>query len=143
MFDAQAWYARDVILGRIQLPTKEVMTQEEKEWLEKEDGLEEDSDYIWFQGDYVKKLISETDCPYLDTDGVNKAFEEWISHKDADILTYRDKAFKSLVTGTMACTHPVPWVDMQDDSLQAYIEAASSAKMSQDANSTDENENSV
>src|SRR5699024_702897 len=34
MFDAQAWYARDVILGKIQLPDAEVRRKEMDAWLQ-------------------------------------------------------------------------------------------------------------
>src|SRR5690554_5002643 len=33
MFDAQAWYARDVILGKIQLPSLEERQKDEEAWL--------------------------------------------------------------------------------------------------------------
>ena len=36
MFDAQAWYARDLILGRIELPSFEEMQSHTKEWHERE-----------------------------------------------------------------------------------------------------------
>ena len=39
MFDAQAWYARDVIMGRIELPSKDEMLAHTKDWDEREGTL--------------------------------------------------------------------------------------------------------
>lgn len=37
MFDAQAWYARDYILGRIELPDLESMRQHSQAWRDREE----------------------------------------------------------------------------------------------------------
>ena len=63
MFDAQAWYARDVILEKINLPSLSEMQIHTKEWHEKEQQLEDAKAMIKFQGDYVQMLIDETDYP--------------------------------------------------------------------------------
>ena len=39
MFDAQAWYARDVVLGRITLPSKEEMAKDIATWVAREEKL--------------------------------------------------------------------------------------------------------
>ena len=39
MFDAQAWYVRDIILGRIKLPKAEEMKKDWKKWLKREKKL--------------------------------------------------------------------------------------------------------
>ena len=72
MFDAQAWYARDVIMGRIQLPSLEEMRSHSAAWQAREETLEDDEQMIWFQGDYVQELIDQTDYPSFDVEGVNK-----------------------------------------------------------------------
>ena len=66
MFDAQAWYARDYMLGKISLPSKEKMTANSLEWRKREDSLKDDEQKIWFQGDYTKELIEATDYPNFD-----------------------------------------------------------------------------
>ena len=38
MFDAQAWYARDVILGRIKLPSKAEMAKDDAAWVKREEA---------------------------------------------------------------------------------------------------------
>ena len=54
MFDAQAWWARDVILERITLPSKAEMQKHSAKWEEREGELKTDEDMIWFQGDYTQ-----------------------------------------------------------------------------------------
>lgn len=122
MFDAQAWYARDYILGRITLPSKKEMTKHSKAWREREEKLEDDEQMIWFQGDYTQELIDETDYPSFDVEGVNKTFMEWEHHKHENIMGFRNNAYRSLMTGTMQPTHHTPWLDAMDDSMGSYLE---------------------
>nr|WP_320135359.1 NAD(P)/FAD-dependent oxidoreductase [uncultured Amphritea sp.] len=122
MFDAQAWYARDVILGRIELPaTKEEMTANSKEWQARELTLTTAEEMFTFQGDYILELIEATDYPTFDIEGVRQTFLEWKHHKQENIMTFRDHAYRSLMTGTMSPTHHTPWIDALDDSLETYL----------------------
>ena len=57
MFDAQAWWVRDVIMGRIALPDAATMKADVEERVAREDALEDDYACIRYQGDYVKELI--------------------------------------------------------------------------------------
>lgn len=50
MFDAQAWYVRDIILGRIPLPSQNEMRSDSAAWRAREETLESDEDMIVFQG---------------------------------------------------------------------------------------------
>jgi trimethylamine monooxygenase len=38
-----------------------------------------------------------------------------------NILTYRDKSYRSVLTGTMAPVHHTPWLKALDDSLEAFL----------------------
>src|SRR6185369_10832728 len=102
MFDAQAWYSRDVILGRQKLPTLAEMQKNSADWRAKEEKLENAEQMIWFQGDYVKELIGLTDYPSFDIEAVNKMFMEWEHHKAEDIMGFRNNSYKSVMTGTMS-----------------------------------------
>ena len=121
MFDAQAWYARDVILGRIELPPAEEMAEHSQAWRDREETLADEEQNIWFQGDYVRELIAATDYPNFDVEGVNNTFMEWEHHKEADIMGFRDNGYRSVMTGTMAPQHHTPWMEAMDDSLEAYL----------------------
>lgn len=121
MFDAQAWYARDVIMGSISVPSKQAMLADVEERIAAEDALEDDYACIRYQGDYVKELIADTDYPSFDVDGANEAFFQWKKHKKQNIMTFRDNAYQSAITGTMAPLHHSKWVDALDDSMDSYL----------------------
>lgn len=122
MFDAQAWWVRDVILGRIAIPTnKAVLRADVVDRVAREDAGQDAHDAIHYQGDYVKELNAETDYPSFDVDGACEAFFEWKDHKKAGIMTFRNHAYKSVITGTMAPVHHTPWKDALEDSLEAYL----------------------
>lgn len=121
MFDAQAWWARDVILGRIPLPDHAAMQADVVNRQAREDAGESDYDAIWYQGDYVKELIDETDYPDFDVEGACQAFKAWKGHKKENIMTFRDNSYTSVITGTKAPPHHTPWKDALDDSMQAYL----------------------
>jgi trimethylamine monooxygenase len=121
MFDAQAWYARDFILGRIVLPSREEMSRHSQIWRDREEKLEDDEQMIWFQGDYVQELIDETDYPSFDIEGVNRTFMEWEHHKHDNIMTFRDNAYPSLMTGNAQPSHHTAWLDAMDDSAESFL----------------------
>jgi len=122
MFDAQAWYARDVIMGRIDLPSQAEMHADIDRWREAEDNLPDDYACIEFQGKYTMDLMALTDYPEFDCAGANEAFFQWKKHKKENIMTFRDNGYKSALTGTMAPAHHTPWKDALDDSLEAYLQ---------------------
>lgn len=122
MFDAQAWWARDVIMGRIALPDRATMAADVAERVAREEAGQDDYDAIWYQGDYIKELIAETDYPTFDVEGACQAFKAWKGHKKAGIMTFRDNGYKSVITGTMAPKHHTPWKDAMDDSLEVYLQ---------------------
>ena len=66
MFDAQAWWVRDAIMGRIAIPAdKAVLLKDVADRVAGEDAGKDAHDAIHYQGDYVKELIAETDYPVL------------------------------------------------------------------------------
>lgn len=121
MFDAQAWLVRDIITGKIKLPSREEMTKHSLTWWEREETLRTDEDKICFQGDYVKELLSYTDYPRFDVDAVNQTFILWEHHKHEDIMGFRNRSYRSPITGSMAIPHHTPWMDAMDDSMESYL----------------------
>lgn len=121
MFDAQAWYVRDIIMGRIDLPSAEEMADYNQAWRDRELTLETAEEMYTYQGDYIQELIDATDYPSFDISAVNQTFLEWKHHKKENIMTFRDHAYRSLMTGTLSPTHHTPWIDALDDSLEAYL----------------------
>ena len=121
MFDAQAWYVRDIIMGRILLPSEEVMANDPKERELAEDALEDDYARIRYQGDYVRELITDTDYPSFDVSAANEAFFQWKKDKKKGIMSFRDHSYISPMTGTLAPAHHTPWIDALDDSMEVYL----------------------
>jgi trimethylamine monooxygenase len=121
MFDAQAWYVRDVIMKRIKLPKADAMKKHSAKWRKREEKLEDAEQMIWFQGDYVQDLIKATDYPSFDIEGTNKTFMAWEHHKAENIMGFRDNAYKSLMTGNMQPLHHTKWTDALDDSMKTYL----------------------
>ena len=122
LFDDQAWWVRDVILGKIALPAREVRELVWQEWRNREEELDgSDQGFIRFQADYAKSLIEQTDYPMFDIEAVVQTFLEWEHNKHEDIMTFRDKTHRSVMTGTMAPAHHTPWLHAFDDSIQSYV----------------------
>ncbi len=121
MFDAQAWFARDIIMGRIDLPSREDMEKDSLAWRKKEEALEDPYQMIEFQGENIQELIDMTDYPSFDIPGVNKTFFAWKHHKKENIMGFRDNSYRSLMTGNMQPPHHTQWVEALDDSLETYL----------------------
>ena len=122
MFDAQAWYVRDVIMKRIQLPDQKVMDQDPVTRQENEDSLEDDYACIRYQGAYVQELISETDYENFDIDAANEAFFQWKKAKKKNIMTFRDQGgFISPMDESISPAHHTEWKDELDDTMESYM----------------------
>ncbi|MGB1313549.1 MAG: NAD(P)-binding domain-containing protein [Bizionia paragorgiae] len=121
MFDTQAWVARDFMMNRYEIPSKEERRKDIDLWLEKNNNLQSSFDHVDFQTDYIKELIALSDYPDFNLDKVADMFKEWLNDKDENILTYRDKTFQSVVTGTVAAEHHTEWMDELDDSKERYL----------------------
>ncbi|HCM93690.1 MAG TPA: potassium transporter [Glutamicibacter sp.] len=121
MFDAQAWYVRDLITGKASIPAAGDQRISIDAWLKRFDAIETAEDEVKFQADYIRDLIEQTDYPMFDLDEVTRTFMAWKNDKKKNIMTYRDKVYPSVMTGTMAATHHTPWLSELDDSLERYM----------------------
>ncbi|PWH86666.1 NAD(P)-binding domain-containing protein [Brumimicrobium oceani] len=121
MFDTQAWLARDYMLGKFELPSKEERREDINLWLERNEKLKNGDDHVDFQSDYIRDIIKLSDYPDFNLDKVAEMFKEWMKDKEDNILTYRDKTYQSVVTGTMAAEHHTDWMDEMDDSKERYL----------------------
>ena len=122
MFDAQAWYARDLILGKIKLPSSSILNADPIKREKMEDALEDDYACIRYQGDYVRELISETDYPDFNVDAANEAFFLWKKHKKKNIMTFRDQGgFTSPIDSSVSPAYNKPWQEELDDRMEVYL----------------------
>lgn len=127
MFDAQAWYVRDIILRRIEAPGAAEMLADVAAREAAEDALEDDYARIRYQGDYVAELVADTDYPSFDIEAANQAFFQWKKHKKQDIMGFRDNGYVSPMTGALAPRHHTRWVEAMDDSLESFLRPGETA----------------
>jgi trimethylamine monooxygenase len=123
MFDCQAWFARDVIMGKIKMPTDEDVDNDINKWVSEEEALEDPIQMIDFQTEYSKDLHSSSDYPAIDFELIRKHFKVWEHHKEEDIMTYRNNSFSSAVTGTVAPIHHTSWAEAMDDSMETFMKS--------------------
>ncbi|MGO3148188.1 MAG: NAD(P)-binding domain-containing protein [Leucobacter sp.] len=122
MFDTQAWYVRDLILGRTEMPGADERAKSIVEWHERFTSADAGAPgQIEFQGAYVRDLLEQTDYPEFNIDEVNKIFISWTNDKQEDIMGYRDCSYRSVLTGTHAERHHTQWIEELDDSLERYL----------------------
>lgn len=118
MFAAMAWYARDCIMNK--LSAKNALKDVEgKEWasddfIKRFDNMVTHHDMWSLQGKYTECLMVATGYgtahvdPLKFVNGIDKTFKDWDDLKHVNIMSYRDHAHASLVTGTMS---PKPSAD--------------------------------
>ena len=121
MFDAQAWYARDIIMGKAQLPDEAERRKDMDLWLERHEQITTDDESIDFQARYIKDLLELSDYPSFPVEEQAELFKKWLKDKQADIMGFRNKTYQSTVTGTMAAKLPRPWLDIKDDTLEGFM----------------------
>jgi trimethylamine monooxygenase len=124
MFDAQAWYARDVMLGKIEVPDLTTRQQDEKKWLIAYDEVQTVNEEIDFQAGYIRDLTNATDYPEFYVEKQGDIFKEWKKDKKGNIMGFREKAYRSTLTNTMAPELPQPWLEILDDSLEHFLNIA-------------------
>lgn len=127
MFDAEAWYARDVVLGRITLPDRTEMDADIAAWQAREAGLDGPMEQIDYQADYVAELLAAVDYPAFDLDLTREHFKTWEHQKTESITGYRDQGFSSPCTGTSAPIHHTRWWEAHDDSLPTFLDQREAA----------------
>jgi len=125
MFDAQAWYVRDLIMNKIQTPSSEEVAQDILHWVGREEKLEDPLQMIDFQTDYTVDLCKKVDYPVIDFELIRKHFYQWEHDKIEDIIHYRNKSFSSAVTGSVAPIHHTNWLQAMDDSMDAFMKTKS------------------
>ncbi|MFD4294937.1 flavin-containing monooxygenase [Rhodococcus sp. NPDC058505] len=121
MFDAQAWYVRDVILGKIALPDRESRERDIDEWRAREESLVGATEEIDFQAAYIRDLVDRTDYPEFHVEKQGALFKQWKKDKKNDIMGYRNCSYASTLTGTVAPPLPDRWLNIMDDSAESFL----------------------
>lgn len=121
MFDAQALFARDYVLGKIKLPSTQDMRADIQKWMARFNDLTTHFEEIDFQGDYIKDLMKFINYPQHDIDKMNEIFKQWKRDKYKNILTYRDVTFDSVITGKPSPKMKITWLKAMDTSLDWFV----------------------
>ncbi|MDZ4266188.1 MAG: NAD(P)/FAD-dependent oxidoreductase, partial [Mycobacterium sp.] len=121
IFDAQAFLARDIVLGRVAVPAREAMDADIAGWRARYAEVDGVMEQIDFQTEYVRDLMTMTDYPPFDIDLVQRHFVDWEHDKDVSITGYRDRSFASPCTGTVGPAPRTTWWDELDDSLARFL----------------------
>lgn len=122
MFDAQAWYARDVMLGRTTLPDFETRAQDIGLWRAREEALTNPTEDIDFQTAYIRDLVDATDYPEFHVERQAELLKQWKADKKKDIMGYRNCRYTSTLTGTVAPPLPDAWMNILDDSVESFLQ---------------------
>jgi trimethylamine monooxygenase len=69
----------------------------------------------------VRDLIDATDYPDFPIEKQSELLKSWLQDKEEDILGFRNKSYRSTITGTLAANLPRPWLDIKDDSLEGFM----------------------
>ena len=117
LFDAQAWYARDVILKRIRIPELEERTIDIGKWQARESLLAGPLEDIDLQASYMEELMDSTDCTPFKLKAVVTLLKEWEHDKEEDILGYRNQVFTSPITGTKSIAPSVLWINAKHEEI--------------------------
>ncbi len=121
MFDAQAWFAREVITGGYELPSAEEQAADIEAWAGREEALAEPNDEIDFQADYIRDLMRFSDYPEFHVEEQGALFKAWLEHKAEDIMGYRNRSYRSTLTGSIAPRLHEPWLEIMDDSKEYFL----------------------
>ncbi|UBH25351.1 NAD(P)/FAD-dependent oxidoreductase [Micrococcus porci] len=121
LLDAQAFFARDVLLGRAPVPSAQERQADIDAWTARMAAIDSTPVALAFQADQIRDLTAGTGYPEMDLDGVIATFLQMGEDKRESLTRYRDRTHRSLVTGTRAAAHPVPWMHHPDGSLEGYL----------------------
>ena len=79
---------------------------------------------LLYQANYIKSLISQTNYPKFNIDGVVQVFLECDSNKHIDLMRYRDQQHTSQITNEKAQEHSREWLIEDNNSIEHYIRQA-------------------
>ena len=122
MFDVMAWFSRDVILGKIEIPSKEEREADQKLWVADSLTKVTGPENINFQAAHMKDIMAKTDYPEFNLDGMAELLITWYQTKPKDIMAYRDHAHASMCGGGHGVAQNKKWYENFDDSMESYVQ---------------------
>ena len=103
------------------MPSLEERQEDEELWLERHAKLTDADSEIDFQASYIRDLYNATDYPEFEVEKQGEIFKQWKKDKKEGIMTFREKSYRSTLTGTLAPELPKPWLKIMDDSLEHFL----------------------
>jgi len=119
MFEVQAFWSVKYINGEIQVPDRETMRADWKNWLEKNKEVKHLGDAINFQSDYVVGLAQE--AGFKHDICIKQILHDWKQARETDILNYRDTCFTSKFTNVTAPPPSKKFMANMDDSFESFM----------------------
>ena len=108
-------------MGDVAVPDLATRTADEQEWVATYAKCVTVSDSIDFQAAYIRDLTNATDYPEFAVEEQGDILKEWQEDKTDNIMTFREKGYRSTLTGTLSPELPEPWLDVLDDSLEHFL----------------------
>ena len=122
MMDVQAFYVRDVIMGKVTQPDQAKQQEWHDTWKAKQEKFTGLKDAAQCQGDYVSELMHECNYPKTwDTNETNKVCYQWLDNKAANIMTFRDQKYTSAITKVESLAVKKPWLENFEDSVESFL----------------------
>lgn len=122
MFDTQAWFVRDIIMGKQTLPAKAEMRADSEKWIDDLAKQSTSEELIDYQAAYIQDILKETDYPDFNVYEQGLILKSWQEDKKEDIMGFRNKSYCSTITGTLASVLPKPWLEIMDDSYKSFMD---------------------
>ena len=122
MFEPQAWFVRDVIMGKIEVPSDLEVENDIEKWTTRQTTLVTPFDRNEYQLDYIKDLIDHlSDYHKIDLCTRSEYHKVWVDHRNDDIVSYRDHTFTSTVSDTPAVYPLTKWADTMDGTFEEFL----------------------
>lgn len=121
MFDIQGCFARDYILGKIDIKDEGYRTADIKAWGDRFAKTKDGHDEIDYQKDYIRDMLNYCGYPEHKHEERAELLHVWKKDRHNNIQTYRDQSFTSVMSGKVAPLPATPWFINMDDSLDGYI----------------------
>ena len=121
MFDAQAWYARDIITGKIALPSKAEMEADASAWQTREEALEDPNPGNRLPDRLLQGPVRGARLRARLRRGMRELQGTGSTTRSTTSSPIATGAHPSPITGTEAPIHHTPWWEAMDDSMEDFL----------------------
>ena len=124
MFDAQAWFARDTIMGNIVVPSEIEIKKDIDQWISERKEVRNFYDRADFQAAYVEDLLKHiVGFPKTNLESLTRIFKLKYEDKRMDVIAFRNNSYSSTVTSTEATPPITKWLDAMEVTIESFLDA--------------------